>query len=69
MWDIIQFRDINISYLLFGVYVNQLLLLGQRTKISTLFDLKLNDQEKQSVHECCIKYDLKERKTDYIEHH
>jgi len=62
---IIQFRDINISSLLFGFYSKQLLLLDQKAKLHELLDFDLGDQERQVILENCTKYDLKQKTSEF----
>lgn len=62
---IIQFRNIKISSLLFGFYSKQLLLLNQKTRLNELLDFNLKEQERQIILETCIKYDLKQKTSEF----
>jgi len=63
---IVQFRDIEISSALFKLYVEKLLSLDQKTKTNELLQFDLNEEEKKAVLECCVKYDLKQKSSEFI---
>jgi hypothetical protein len=62
---IIQFRDLKITSLLFEYYAKKLLSLGQKTKVTHLLKTELNEDEKQAVLGCCVKYDLEQQKSEF----
>ena len=62
---IIQFRDLKITPLLFKYYVEKLLSLGQKTKVTHLLKTELNEDEKQAVLGCCVKYDLEQQTSEF----
>ena len=61
---IIQFRDLNITQFLFGIYSRQLFALGQKEKITKLFELDLTGTEKQAVLVECARYGFKNKGDD-----
>jgi hypothetical protein len=61
----IQFRDLEISSMLFKFYVEQLLCLDQRTKINELLDFDLIEDERKAILESCIRHDLKQRASEF----
>jgi len=62
---IIQFRDLKITCLLFEYYAKKLLSLGQKTKVTHLLKTELNEDEKQVVLGCCVKYDLEQQTSEF----
>lgn len=62
---IIQFRDLKITSLLFDYYTKKLLSLDQKTKVTHLLKTELNEDEKQAVLGCCIKYDLEQQTSEF----
>jgi len=64
---IIQFRDLKITSLLFEYYAKKLLSLGQKTKVTHLLKTELNEDEKQAVLGCCVKYDLEQQTSEFKE--
>jgi len=61
----IQFRDLEISSMLFKFYVEQLLCLDQRTKINELLEFDLIEDERKAILESCIRHDLKQRASEF----
>lgn len=61
----IQFRDLEISSLLFKFYVEGLLFLDQRTKINELLEFDLIEDERKAILESCIRHDLKQRASEF----
>jgi len=64
---IIQFRDLKITSLLFEYYTKKLLSLGQKTKVIHLLKTELNEDERQAVLGCCVKYDLEQQTSEFKE--
>ena len=62
---IIQFRDLKITSVLFEYYTKKLLYLGQKTKVTHLLKTELNEDEKQAVLGCCVKYDLEQQTSEF----
>ncbi len=62
---IIQFRDLKITSLLFEYYAEKLLSLGQKTEVIYLLKTELNEDEKQAVLGCCVKYDLEQQTSEF----
>lgn len=63
---IVQFRDLEITSVLFKIYVKKLLNLDQKTKVNELLGFDLNEEDRKSVLECCTKHDLKYKASEYI---
>lgn len=61
---IINFRDLNVSPLLFRTYASTLLHLGQKTKISQLLKNKLNLDERNQIFIEIAEYGLKNNSDD-----
>ena len=53
---IIQFRDLEIADILFGIYARQLIFLEQKEKLEELFKLELTEPEKGKVLIECVNY-------------
>ncbi len=64
---IIQFRDLKITSFLFEYYTNKLFSLGQKTKVTHLLKTELNEDEKQAVLGCCVKYDFEQQTSEFKE--
>jgi hypothetical protein len=62
---IVQFEDLEITSVLFKIYVKNLLILDQKTKVNELLGFDLNEEERKSVLECCIKHDLKYKASEF----
>lgn len=61
---IIEFRDLEISFLLFQIYSRKLMLLGQKEKVAALLKFDLTDQEISAILIECTKYGLMHRNDD-----
>lgn len=62
---IIKFRDLEISPVLFGFYIEKLLDLDQITKVNELLGFNLTEKERIIIIRYCVEYDLKQKKPKF----
>ena len=65
--NIVNLRDHEISIELFRIYANKMLALDQDSKIIELLKMDLNEDEKEAILGSCIKRDLKQSTSTFVE--